>query len=74
MKGSKSMSMKSDSYCSCVGGMCHKCRGSKLIIAGIVFLANYYWLNWDWWMLVGWLLLVAGLAKIVKPYCGHCCN
>lgn len=67
----KSM-MKSDKMCMC-GGMCSRCKGWKAFIVGLIFLINYFWPFADWWMLVGLLLTLAGLVRIIKPSCGHCC-
>jgi hypothetical protein len=43
------------------------CWRVKKLILGILVLANIYWLKWDWWMLIGWILVVAGLISMMKP-------
>jgi len=57
-------------------GYCGKCRGMVLVIVGLVLLINKYLLNWDWWVLLGGLFIIAGIAGMVKPLCGcgqGCC-
>ena len=72
MKGN-SRGMKSDMMCNhdCHGGMWSKCYGSKWFIIGLIFLINAYWPFADWWMLIGWLLVISGVMKWIMPHCGH---
>jgi len=56
----------------CCCGMCTKCHAGKYIVVGLILLANYYWLKWDIWVLIGALLVLKGLLKLVKPNCPHC--
>lgn len=58
-----------DSYCS-------KCSGASTLVVGLIFLANYWFLNWDWWLVIGLLLVIGGIIHIAKPSCGcdsGCC-
>ena len=57
---------------SCMGGACAKCRGGMGLIVGLIILANAYWMFARWDYLIGGLLALAGLAKLMKPCCGHC--
>ena len=47
----------------------HK-MGLKPLILGLVVLANIYYLNWDWWLLIGWVLVVMGALKLIMK--GSC--
>ncbi len=53
-------------------GICHMCKGAKLVAVGLIVLANFYWEFADWWLLAGVLLVLFGLLKMVKPTCPHC--
>lgn len=64
----KPMGMKA----GCLGGVCAKCRGSMVLVFGIVLLINQLWKFADWVTLVAILLILAGILKLIKPGCGHC--
>lgn len=57
---------------TCMGGMCAKCHGGMKIVLGLLVLANVNYLRWDWWTFVGAVLILAGIAKFIKPACPHC--
>ncbi len=61
-----------DGKMTCMGGYCGSCRGVGKLVLGLAVLANIYWLNWPWGVFIGVALAVAGLAKLMKPSCGHC--
>lgn len=62
-----------EGYCN--GGMCNKCKGGFKLVLGLLVLANVYYLNWSWWTFLGTILVLGGIAKMVKPCCPHCdCN
>ncbi len=50
-------------------GVCHRCWGLKFVVVGLLFVVNYYWLKLDWWLLVGVLLVLKGVACMVMPHC-----
>lgn len=55
---------------------CGKCSGATILVVGLLFLVNYWLLQWDWWLLIGLLLTIGGIIRIVKPDCGcgdGCC-
>jgi len=56
----------------CYGGACAKCYSSKLLVLGIIVLVNAYWPFARWDVLIGILLVVAGLIKWTMPNCPHC--
>lgn len=61
----------------CNNGICHKCRGLKKIITGVLLLLNAWvwpkWLGVDGWIVFFAVLMVlGGLLKVLKPTCGHC--
>lgn len=58
--------------CGCSGGTCIKCRGGMKLVLGLLVLANVYYLNWAWATFIGAVLVLAGIAKMAKPSCGHC--
>lgn len=59
--------------CGCGSGMCSKCHGAKKIVLGALALAWALWMpSLDWRLVLGGLLVVAGVLKLVKPSCGHC--
>ena len=53
-------------------GVCSTCAGVKLVVIGVIMLANAYWPFADWWVLAGILVVLMGLVKIIKPTCPHC--
>ena len=59
---------------TCAGGVCHQCMAVKLVVIGLVVLANEYYgapfINWFY--LLGALLVVKGLLTLVMPHCPHC--
>lgn len=69
MKDTKSM--KGDMYCTCAGGYCHRCKSWKLLILGLIVLANTMWMFINWGYLAGILLVVGAIAKMFMPHCPH---
>jgi len=53
-------------------GYCSRCKGMSTIVLGVLVWLNIVWWSWDWWKLVGTLLLVGGLVRVFKPSCGCC--
>lgn len=49
-----------------------KMMGGKMIVLGLIILANMYFqiLNWPWF--IGSVLVLAGLAKLIMPACRRC--
>ena len=58
--------------CGCKGGDCHRCKGWKMLVLGILVLLNAWYMLVDWWMFVGILITLGGLIKIIWPHCPHC--
>lgn len=58
----------------CMMGVCNKCMGAMKVVVGLLILANVYFMRLDWAVFIGGLLVVGGLAKLVMPSCGHCCD
>ena len=56
----------------CCDGVCAKCHGAKYIVLGLVVLANHYWLNWSWAVVIGLLFVLKGIMKVAMPTCSHC--
>ena len=56
----------------CEGGVCYKCRSSKILIIGVLVLINAYYAKYDWALFVGWLLVVKGILHMMWPACPHC--
>jgi len=56
----------------CKDGACMKCHGAKLLVIGLLVIANQQWLNWNWWLFIGALLALLGLARMMWPHCPHC--
>ena len=54
---------------SCCEEYCPKCKAMQLIVVGAVVLANYWWNFVNWWLLVGALLVLAGVLKLIMPGC-----
>ena len=57
-------------------GYCGRCSGIKVLVLGVIFLANAFLFKWDPWTLIGALLVIGGIVHIVKPSCGcgsGCC-
>ena len=48
----------------------HKMMGLKILIIGILVLANLYWFNFSWPLVIGWTLVILGIAKLIM----HCCH
>ena len=66
-------SKASSSSSMCMGGVCAKCHGWKLLVVGLLILANnLWWPQYNDWAFLGGLLAVGGLLKLAKPSCGHC--
>ena len=53
----------------CCDGYCTKCAAMMKIVLGAVVPANYWWNFLDWWLLVGAVLVLAGVVKLVMPSC-----
>lgn len=59
--------------CGCSDGVCMKCHGIKKLVLGALVLAWALLLPMlDWRLVLGGLLVLAGVLKLVKPSCGHC--
>ncbi|OGZ65710.1 MAG: hypothetical protein A2822_04965 [Candidatus Staskawiczbacteria bacterium RIFCSPHIGHO2_01_FULL_41_41] len=59
--------------CGCGDGVCMKCHGVKKLVLGALVLAWALLLpSLDWRLVLGGLLVLAGVLKLVKPMCGHC--
>ena len=57
----------------CCDGMCTKCYGVKKLVLGLLVLVWALLLPaLDWRLVLGGLLVLAGVLKMVKPMCGHC--
>lgn len=46
-----------------------KWHGWKMLILGLLVLANVYWPTVDWITFVGIILVVGGLMKLMMPCC-----
>jgi len=44
-----------------------KWMGAKLIILGLLILANAYWIVMDWGMFIGLIVAIAGFFKLIMP-------
>jgi len=50
-----------------------KYKGWKLVILGLLILINFAWINWDWWVFVGVIFVLAGILKLTgKSVCPSC--
>lgn len=43
----------------------YKCMGFGMIILGALILANVYWYLISWPAFVGWVFIIAGIAKLL---------
>ena len=60
-------------YGCCSDGMCMRCHGVKKLVLGVLVLIwALWWPALDWRLVLGGLLVAAGVMKLVKPLCGHC--
>jgi len=57
---------------TCTMGMCGKCWGMIKLLVGLLILGNIYYLKLDWFAFIGYLLVLMGLVKMIKPTCPHC--
>ena len=64
--------MKAKEGMVCHDGACSKCHAGKLLIVGVLVLANAFWSFLDWGVFIGLLLVLVGLLKLLKPMCPHC--
>ena len=64
--------MMSSSGTVCYHGACMRCHSAKLIIIGLLILANQLWMFLSWGSFIGALLVLGGLVKLAMPYCPHC--
>ena len=55
-------------------GICPRCKAGLYIVAGLIVLLNGYANIWQWWVVLGGLLLGMGLLKLAMPTCWHCMN
>ncbi len=69
MKGGRKEMMKKGMMNEKHWGM-HKMMGWKILVLGILTLVNVYWLRYSWPLLIGWILVFMGIAKLIM----HCCN
>jgi len=44
-----------------------KCMGWKMLVLGILVLANSYWNVVDWATFIGGILAIAGILKLLMP-------
>ena len=44
-------------------------HGAKMLVLGLLVLANAYWPTVDWVTFIGILLVVVGLMKMATPAC-----
>ncbi len=63
---------KGSNNMTCYHGVCGKCHGVKVLVIGVLVLANALWPFAGWAVFVGALLTLGGVLKLVKPTCGHC--
>jgi len=56
--------MKDQCSCACA---CKGCFGTKMIVLGLIVLANAYWNFLSWATLIGILLILAGIIKFAMP-------
>ena len=52
-----------------MGEYCGKCRAWQILVMGVLILMNT-WLNINWGLYVGALLILTGIIQIAKPSCG----
>lgn len=48
----------------CMG---HKGKGMIMLILGVLVLGNVYWFMLSWPVFFGWLLVLAGVLKMLMP-------
>lgn len=46
-----------------------KMMGCKMLVLGALVLANAYWNIFNWANFIGWILVIAGLVKLVGYSC-----
>jgi len=49
-----------------------KMMGCKMLVLGVLVLANNYWKVVDWTAFIGGLLVIAGVMKMIAPMHGCC--
>lgn len=49
-----------------------KMMGCKMLVLGILVLINVYWPMVSWDKFIGWILVLAGVVKLIMPGCKHC--
>lgn len=57
---------------TCYHGVCSKCHGTKLLVVGLLVLANALLNFVEWEVLIGVLLALFGALQLWKPVCPHC--
>lgn len=61
--------LKGDTF---MGNCCEPgCKAMKMVVLGALVIANEYYLKWNWWYLLGGLLVFKGL--MVMAFKGKCC-
>jgi uncharacterized membrane protein HdeD (DUF308 family) len=65
------MIMAKDMKMANMCGMCGRCHGGMKLVAGLVFLANQFYANYDPWAVVGALLVLGGLSRMAMTMCNH---
>jgi len=54
------------------GNVCGKCGGIEVLIFGLVLIAwASWWASVDWRIFLGWVAVIAGAIKVIRPNCGH---
>ena len=51
-----------------------KMMGCKMLVLGLLVLANSYWNVVDWVTFIGGILAIAGLLKLLVPMNMCCCK
>ena len=68
MKGGKKNMAKKGMIGCCT---MHKGKSIAMIILGLLVLGNVYWPMMGWGAFIGWVLVIAGLLKMVMPHEHH---
>ena len=45
------------------------CKGMKMVVFGLILIANQLWFRWDIWVVVGALVALKGVMCMAMPCC-----
>jgi hypothetical protein len=49
-----------------------KMMGGKMIVLGLLIVANVFWIQLNWALFIAGVSILAGIGKLIMPVCRRC--